>query len=253
MQNDLLLILSLLFAVSMLSMLSQKLRISYPIFLVIAGLIISLVPNVPHITLEPELVYIIFLPPLLYAAAWNTSWNEFWRYRRAISLLAFGLVIATSVFIAFAAHMMIPGFTLALGFLLGGIISPPDAVAATSVLQELKVPRRVVTILEGESLVNDASSLIVLSFALQAVKTGEFVLWKAVIDFFMVVIMGIVIGLAIAHIVYAIHKFLPTTPSIDTAISFITPYLMYITAEHFSFFWCACSSKRWTVSFFQVA
>lgn len=233
MQNNLLLILSLLFAVSMLSMLSQKLRISYPIFLVIAGLIISLVPNVPHITLEPELVYIIFLPPLLYAAAWNTSWNEFWRYRRAISLLAFGLVIATSVFIAFAAHLMIPGFTLALGFLLGGIISPPDAVAATSVLQELKVPRRVVTILEGESLVNDASSLIVLSFAVQAVKTGDFVLWKAVADFFVVVIMGIVIGLAIAHVVYAIHKFLPTTPSIDTAISFITPYLMYITAEHF--------------------
>jgi len=235
MQNNLLLILSLLFVVSMLSMLSKKLRISYPIFLVIAGLIISLIPDVPHITLEPELVYIIFLPPLLYAAAWNTSWNDFWHSRRAISLLAFGLVIATSLFIAFTAQLMIPGFTLALGFLLGGIISPPDAVAATSVLQDLKVPRRVVTILEGESLINDASSIIVLSFALAAVKTGEFVLWKAVGDFFLVVIMGIITGLVIAHIVYAIHRFLPTTPSIDTAISFIAPYLMYIVAEHFHY------------------
>ena len=129
--------------------------------------------------------------------------------------------------------MLIPNFSLALGFLLGGIISPPDAIAATSVLQKLKIPKRVVTILEGESLINDASSLIVFRFALTAVLTGRFVMWEAGIDFLMVVAVGILTGLIIAFMIYAIHRFLPTTSSIDTAITLIAPYLMYITAEHF--------------------
>jgi len=235
MENNLLLILALLFIISMLAMLSEKLKISYPIFLVIAGLLISLIPNIPRITLSPDIVFIIFLPPLLYAAAWNTSWRDFWFYKRAISLLAFGLVIFTASAVAYISHQMIPDFSLAMGFMLGGIISPPDAVAATSVLQGLKVPKRVVTILEGESLINDASSLIVFRFALFELMTGQFVLWNATIDFFKVTIMGIVIGLAIALVVYIIHRFLPTTPSIDTAISLVSPYLMYLTAEHFHF------------------
>ncbi len=130
-ESNVLLILSLLFVVSMLSMLSQKLRVSYPIFLVVAGLLISLIPGIPAVSLQPEVVFIIFLPPLLYSAAWNTSWNDFWANRRPIGLLSIGLVIFTSAAIAFTAHAMIPGFTLALGFLLGGIVSPPDAIAAT--------------------------------------------------------------------------------------------------------------------------
>jgi CPA1 family monovalent cation:H+ antiporter len=234
-QNNLLLIISLLFIVSMLAMLSNKLRISYPIFLVITGLLIGFIPGIPSITLDPDLVFIIFLPPLLYAAAWNTSWNDFWRFKRPITMLAFGLVVFTATAIAFISNAIIPGFTLGLGFLLGGIISPPDAIAATSVLQHLKVPKRVTAILEGESLINDASSLIVFRFALASILTGQFILWKAGVDFFVVSLIGIVIGLIIAHIVYVIHRFLPTTPSIDTAITLITPYLMYITAEHFHY------------------
>ncbi|HEY4061892.1 MAG TPA: Na+/H+ antiporter [Puia sp.] len=234
-QDNLLLIISLLFVVSMLAMLSDKLRISYPIFLVIAGLLISLVPGIPDITLEPDMVFVIFLPPLLYAAAWNTPWHSFWKFRRPISLLGFGLVIFTAIAVAIAAHLMIPGCSLALGFLIGGIVSPPDAIAATSVLQNLKIPKRVVTVLEGESLVNDAASLIVFRFAIVAVLTGKFVFWKAGVDFGLVVVMGIVTGLAIGHIVYAIHRWLPTTPSIDTAFTLISPYLMYITAEHFHY------------------
>jgi CPA1 family monovalent cation:H+ antiporter len=178
---------------------------------------------------------LIFLPPLLYAAAWNTSWVDFWSQKRPISLLSFGLVFFTSLAVAFVSHAIIPNFSLALGFLLGGIISPPDAVAATSVLQGLKIPKRVVTILEGESLVNDASSLIVFRFALAAILTGQFHLGDATKTFFIVAIMGILIGLSIANIVYAIHRFLPTTPVIDTAITLITPYIMYIAAEHFHF------------------
>jgi monovalent cation/hydrogen antiporter len=232
-ENNLLIIISLLFVVSMLAMISNKIKISYPVFLVIAGLIISLIPNIPRIALSPDLVFTIFLPPLLYAAAWNTSWKDFWSYRRPIGLLAFTLVIFTSCGVAYISHRIIPDFSLAMGFLLGGIISPPDAVAAASVLNGLPISRRVVTILEGESLLNDASSLIVFQFALSALITGQFVFLDATASFFRVVILGILIGLAIAHVVYAIHRFLPTTPSIDTAITLISPYLMYVAAEQF--------------------
>jgi monovalent cation/hydrogen antiporter len=234
-KDSLLLIVSLLFLISMLAMLSDKLRISYPIFLVLAGLGISLIPGVPQIRLDPNIVFVIFLPPLLYSAAWYTSWHDFWRMRRPIGLLGFGLVLLTAGAVAWFANWLIPDFSLALGFLLGGIISPPDAVAATSVLQNLRVPKPVVTILEGESLVNDAASLIVFRFALAAILTGKFLLWKAEVDFFLVIFMGILIGLVIAHIAYAIHRWLPTTSSIDTAITLISPYLMYIGAEHFHY------------------
>jgi CPA1 family monovalent cation:H+ antiporter len=177
--DNLLLIISLLLVVSMLAMLSEKLHISYPIFLVLAGLLISIVPGIPHVSMDPDMVFLVFLPPLLYEASWNTSWHEFFFFRRPIGLLAFGLVILTACVVAVISTAMIPGFTLALGFLLGGIISPPDAVAATSVLKGLKIPKTVVTILEGESLVNDASSLIVFRVALASILTGQFVLWKA--------------------------------------------------------------------------
>jgi len=234
-QEQLLVVISLLFGISMLTMLSQKLKISYPILLVISGLLISLIPGMPDITLAPDLVFLIFLPPLLYAAAWNTSWKDFWKLKRPISLLSIGLVFFTSATVAVVAHAIIPDFSLALGFLLGGIISPPDAVAATSVLQGLKVPKRVVTILEGESLVNDAASLIVFRFALAAIITGQFHLGEAAKNFALAAVMGIVIGVAIAFIVYQIHRFFPTTPAIDSAITLITPYIMYICAEHFHF------------------
>lgn len=234
-QDNILLVISLFFGIAFLVMLSEKLKISYPILLVISGLLISLVPGIPSISLHPDLVFLIFLPPLLYAAAWNTSWSDFWKMKRPISLLAFGLVIFTSAAVAFVSNAIIPDFPLAYGFLLGGIISPPDAVAATSVLQGLKVPKRVVTILEGESLVNDASSLIVFRFALAAIITGQFHLGEAAQNFALVVFMGIAIGLAIAYIVYLIHRFFPTTASIDAAITLITPYIMYVAAEHFHF------------------
>lgn len=234
-QDNLLIVISLLFGVSMLTMLSEKLRISYPIFLVIAGLLISFIPGIPHISLEPDWVFLLFLPPLLYFAAWNTSWKDFWYFKRPIGLLAIGLVVFTATAVAYLSNAMIPDFTLAMGFVLGGIISPPDAVAATSVLQGLKIPKRVVTILEGESLVNDASSLIVFRVALATVMTGQFVFWKAGVDFFVVAIMGVVIGVSIGYILYLVHKSFPTTSSIDTALTLIAPYLMYISAEHFHF------------------
>ena len=233
--DNILLILGLLFVMALLYMLSQKLSVSYPIFLVLGGLTIGFVPGMPRIALDPQIAFLIFLPPLLYEAAWFTSWYDFWKWKRPIALLAFGLVFLTSIAVAFFSSVLIPGFTLALGFLLGGIISPPDAVAAQSVLKGLKIPKRLTTILEGESLVNDASSLIVFRFAVAAVLTGQFVLQTAIIDFFVVSAMGIVIGIAVALVFYAIHKYLPTTPSVDTILTLMTPYIMYLTAEQFHF------------------
>ncbi|SHK08867.1 Na+/H+ antiporter [Hymenobacter psychrotolerans] len=235
MHEDVLLVLGLLFIMLLLVMLSQRLRISYPIFLVLGGLALSLVPGLPRIVIDHELIFLIFLPPLLYEAAWYTSWHDFWRWKRPIVLLAFGLVFFTSTIVAYVSRAMIPGFTLPLGFLLGGIISPPDAVAATSVLKGIKVPRRITTILEGESLINDASSLIVFRFALAAVVSGTFVWQQAVGTFLLVSSMGLVVGLAVAQLFYFIHRYLPTTPSINTALTFIAPYSMYLLAEEFHF------------------
>lgn len=235
MHHSILLVLGLLFSVFMLVMLAQRIKVAYPIFLVIAGLGISFIPGIPHVGLDPEIIFLIFLPPLLYEAAWYTSWTDFWKWKRPIALLAFGLVFFTSTIVAYFASSFIPGFTLALGFLLGGIISPPDAVAAATVLKGMGVPKRLMTILEGESLVNDASSLIVFKFALLAVITGTFSMQEATGQFFLVAGMGIVVGLVGAHIMYVIHRFLPTTPAIDAALTVMTPYILFLAAEQFHF------------------
>ncbi|QNF32184.1 Na+/H+ antiporter [Adhaeribacter swui] len=235
MQNTLFFYLALLLVILFLVMLARRLKVSYPIILVLGGLLLSFIPGLPGIEINPELIFLIFLPPLLYEAAWNTSWKEFWKWRRVIGSFAFLVVILTATVIAFISQALIPGFTLALGFLLGAIISPPDAVSATSVLKDVEVPKRVVSILEGESLLNDASSLIIFRFALTAVVSGSFVLHEAVTSFFVVIIMGTLTGLGVALVFYAIHRWLPTTPSMDTVLTFIAPYFMYITAERFHF------------------
>ncbi|MGN6416463.1 MAG: Na+/H+ antiporter [Pseudobacter sp.] len=235
MHYSLLLCIVLVLVVSMLVMLGQKLRISYPIFLVLGGLALSFIPGLPSVTIDPDLIFLIFLPPLLFEAAWLTSWKAFWKFRRVITMLAFGLVLITSSVVAVVSTALIPGFTLALGFLLGAIISPPDAVAATSVLKDINIPKPLTQILEGESLVNDASSLIVFRFALAAILTGTFTWQTAAVDFVLVTVMGIAIGLGIALIIYAMYRWLPTTTSIDIALSFVAPYLMYLAAESFHF------------------
>jgi CPA1 family monovalent cation:H+ antiporter len=231
MHHEILLVVALLFAVSVLASLGTALHIAQPLMLVLGGLVIALIPGLPFVQLAPDLVFLIFLPPLLYEAAWFTSWREFWRWKRSISMLALGLVLFTSVIVAVVTASVIPGFTLAIGFLLGGIVSPPDAVAATSVLKGLRIPKRATTILEGESLVNDASSLIVFRFALAAVVTGHFSAAEAVQQFFIAAGGGALLGVALAVAIYRLHRALPTTPSVDTALTLITPYVMYIAAE----------------------
>lgn len=232
-QENLLLILALFFAMAILYLLSQRLKISYPILLVIGGLGIGYIDSVPNIAVNPDLVFLIFLPPLLFEAAWYTSWNDFFKWRRSVLYLGFGLVLFTSLAIGYSTVYLIPGFTLALGFLLGGIISPPDAVAATSVLKGLNMPRRGLAILEGESLVNDAASLTVFRFALTTIITGQFVFQEAATNFMVLSVMGVVVGLVIAHILYFVLRYLAKSSNITTPITIIAPYLMYIVAEHF--------------------
>ncbi|THU32966.1 Na+/H+ antiporter [Niastella caeni] len=216
-------------------MFANRLRLAYPIVLVLGGLALSFTSTFSHITIDPELVFFIFLPPLLYEAAWQTSWKEFYKWRRVITSFAFPIVIITSCVIAYVSYATIPGFTLALGFLLGGIISPPDAISATTIMRQVKVHKELVSIIEGESLLNDASSLIVFRFALATVITGQFHFQEAIGSFFLVIIMGTLIGLAIGAIFFAIHHWLPTTPGIDIILTLVTPYCMYYAAEQFHF------------------
>lgn len=212
-------------------MLAKKLKIAYPILLVIAGLLISLIPGIPTIKIEPELIFIIFLPPLLYEAAFQVSWKELWKLRRIITSFAFVIVFLTAISVAFVANAYIPGISLALGFVLGGIVSPPDAVSAGAILKYVKIPKNYSTVLEGESLFNDASSLIIFRFALVAVATGQFIWQDAAISFVWMVIGGIGIGLALGFIFLKVHKTFPTEVNMDIILSLVAPYIMYIAAE----------------------
>lgn len=216
-------------------MLANKLKLAYPIILVLGGLMLSFVNIFSHITIDPELIFFIFLPPLLYEAAWQVSWKEFWKWRRVIMSFAFPIVILTSCVVAFTSYALIPGFTLALGFLLGGIVSPPDAISATTIMRQVKTSRIIVSIIEGESLLNDASSLIVFRFALAAVITGQFHFREAATSFFLVIVMGALIGIFIALIFYGIHRWLPVTPGIEIVLTLVAPYCMYYFAEHYHF------------------
>lgn len=226
---------AVLLSVMMLVMIGQKLRVAYPIFLVIAGLLISFIPEMPRIEINPDLVFLIFLPPILFEAAWFTSWQDFHKWRKQIFSMAFGLVFLTSIVVAYLSSSIIPGLTVAMGFLLGGVNSPPDAVAATSVLKHMKIPKKITSILEGESLINDASSLIVFKFALAAVISGQFILKDAVQDFFTMAIGGIVVGVAAGFLFGTLLKIIPSNSNIDTVITLIVPYVMYVGAEHFHF------------------
>lgn len=223
--------LSLIVVIVLLTMLATKIKVAYPVILVVAGLVISLIPGIPTLHIDPELIFFIFLPPLLYEAAWGVSWKEMWRWRRIITSFAFVVVFLTAMSVAFVANHFIPGFSLVLGFLLGGIVSPPDAVSAGAILKFVKLPRRMSSILEGESLLNDASSLIIFRFALIAVATGQFVWYDAALSFSWMLIGGVGIGLAIGWAFMKAHIYLPTDTNMDIILTIVTPYIMYLAAE----------------------
>lgn len=224
-------LLAMVAAIVLLEMWATKLKIAYPILLVIAGLLISFIPGLPMLKINPDLIFFIFLPPLLFEASWTISFKEMRKWWRIIGSFAFLVVFFTALSVAVVTNYLIPGFTLALGFLLGGIVSPPDAVSTGAITQFVKIPRSTSAILEGESLLNDASSLIIFRFALIAVGTGQFVWQDASLNFLWMIVGGTAIGLTLAWIFVQAHKWLPTDAPSDIALTIIEPYFMYWAAE----------------------
>ncbi len=222
-----------LFAITFLGVLSKKYNFPFPIVLVFSGIAISLIPGLPVIALDPNIIFLIFLPPLLYNAAWYTSWHDFKASIKPISYAAIGLVLLTTTLVAIAVHVMIPGIGWPLSFLIGAIVSPPDAVAAASVTKGLGLKPRLVAIIEGESLVNDASGLIAYKYALTAVAAGNFFLWDAGLNFLIVSVAGIGVGLLVAYTMYLIHKNFICDDTIDVVLTLLTPFASYLLAEHF--------------------
>lgn len=224
------LVLMLLLCAVALGWVARHFKFPYPIALVIGGALLGFVPHLPQFPFDPQLILILVLPPILYQAALLTSWNDFKANIRPISLLAIGLVIATTLAVGAALKLVVPDVPWAVAFVLGAIISPPDAVAATAILSRLNIPRRIVTVLEGESLVNDASGLVIYKFAVAAVLTGAFSLADASVQFVGVSVGGIAIGVVLALAFIAIHVRL-RDPFIEVLTSLIVPYVAYIAAE----------------------
>jgi Na+/H+ antiporter len=216
-----------------LTAIANKRKLPYPVLLVVAGLIIGVVPQLPNLALDPDVIFVIILPPLLYDAASRTSWHEFRTSIRPISALAITLVFFTTMAVAVTAHFLIPGFSWPLAFVLGAVVSPPDAVAASGIIKGLGLNQKVITILEGESLVNDASALIAYRYAVTAVTTGAFVFWEAGIQFLIVAGVGILIGVIIGYLFVLAHKKIENNPLVETSLTLLAPFVSYLAAEQF--------------------
>ena len=209
---------------------ARRLNFPYPIALVIGGAALGFLPDLPQFPFDPQFILVLVLPPILYQAALLTSWRDFRANIRPIGLLAVGLVIATTLAVGAALKFLVPDIPWAAAFVLGAIVSPPDAVAATAILTRLNVPRRVVTILEGESLVNDASGLVLYKFAVAAVLTGAFSLRDASVEFVGIAIACIVIGILVGRLFISIHRYLGDV-FIEVLMTLAVPYIAYILAE----------------------
>lgn len=231
MNNILPFLLAMIAAIVVINMWATKLKIAYPILLVVAGLLISFIPGLPTVRIDPDLIFFIFLPPLLFEAAWSISFKEMKKWWRIIGSFAFLVVFFTALSVALVTNYFIPGFTLAIGFLLGGIVSPPDAVSTGAIVKFVKIPKSTSAILEGESLLNDASSLIIFRFALLAVGSGQFIWQDASLSFLWMMVGGAGIGLLVGWLFVQAHKRLPTDAPSDIALTIIEPYLMYWIAE----------------------
>ncbi len=229
-QTEFILLLLLLFVVGF-GTLAERLKKPYPIVLVIGGLLLSLVPGLPRVSLDPDLIFLVMLPPLLFSAAFNTSWRDFRYNLTSILLLAFGLFAFTTLGVGVTAHWLIPGFDWRLGMVLGAVISPTDAIAATAIAKRLRLPDRIVDILEGESLVNDGSGLLALEFAVAMVVSGHVpsaaeAVWRLAY----LIAAGIVAGLVLGKVVYVFERWIDNAP-IEITASLVVPYLAYLGAE----------------------
>jgi Na+/H+ antiporter len=227
----LVLLLGLLFSVATVAGLARRLAVSYPIVLVIFGLVCSLLPRIPRVPLPPSVVFFVILPPLLYVAAWQTSWREFKYNLVSISSLAAFLVFFTAFGVAFAAKWWLPGFNWQLGFLLGAVVSPTDAVAATSIARKVGMPQRIVDLHEGESLLNDATGLLALQFGVEMVVQGTTpTVGRGILVFAWLTLGGLLVGLGIGWVVTWLERWVDDGP-VEIALSLIVPYAAYMMGQ----------------------
>ena len=211
-------------------MLVPKVRVPYPILLVVGGLALGFMPGMPDLELPPDLVLVGVLPPLLYGTAFFTSLRDLRANWRPVGMLAVGLVLLTMVIVAVVAHAVVPDLPWSSAFVLGAIVSPTDPIAATAIMERLGAPRRIVNIIEGESLINDGTALVAYRFAVAAVVTGSFSLVEAGFEFVLNVIGGIAVGLAVGWLVRKVRRRLDFPPA-EITISLLTGYFAYIPAE----------------------
>jgi CPA1 family monovalent cation:H+ antiporter len=228
--EDSLVLAAILVAVALLLIIAQLVRIPYPILLVVGGLGLSFVPGIPEIQLPPDLVLIAVLPPLLYGTAFFTSLRDLRENAGAISLLAVGLVLTTMLVVAAVAHFLIPDLSWDGAFVLGAVVSPTDPTAASAIAERLGLPRRIVALIEGESLVNDGTALVAYKFAVVAVVTGTFSLADAAGDFVLKVVGGIAIGLGIGFLIRQVRLRLDDPP-LEITISLLSGFFAYLPAQ----------------------
>ncbi|SDS56328.1 sodium/proton antiporter, CPA1 family [Mucilaginibacter mallensis] len=214
-----------------LSAMADKIKLPYPILLIVAGIAIGFIPQLPNIVLNPEIIFLIFLPPLLYDAAFNISFNEFKTNINTISTLAITLVFITATGIAVFSHYFIPGMSWPLSFVLGAILSATDSVAAMSITKGLGLQHKTITILEGESLVNDASALIAYRFAVAAVTGAAFIWWKASLQFFILMGGGALVGWVMGNLLTYIINKVKDNHMVTISFLLLMPFVTYLIAE----------------------
>ncbi|MFL5951779.1 MAG: cation:proton antiporter, partial [Gaiellaceae bacterium] len=231
--HDQLILLALLAVLAALLIAAPKLRIPYPIFLVLGGLVLGFVPGMPTITLPPEVVLVAVLPPLLYLSAYRTSLSDLRTNARAIFILAIGLVAATTVVVALVAHAWVDHMSWSVAFALGAIVAPTDPIAATAIMRRLGVPRRLVSIIESESLVNDGTALVLFRVAVVAAVTGQFSFWDVSWRFVWAVGGGVGIGLVVGFLVAETRRRVDNPP-VEVTLSLMTGYFAFIPAAALS-------------------
>jgi len=213
-----------------LSAVAEKFKFPYPILLIVAGIAVGFSPSLHKIEINPEIIFLIFLPPLLYDAAFNISFKDFKTHINTISTLAITLVFLTTLGIAVVARYLVPGMTWPLAFVLGAILSATDAVAAMSITKGLGLSHKTNTILEGESLINDASALVAYRFAVAAVSGTAFVFWQASLDFVILLAGGVVVGTVMSRLIFLL-KFIKQSSVTIISFLMLLPFITYLVAE----------------------
>jgi len=233
--SEALLLITFLAAVAVLAVAAKRLKIPFPVAFVFGGIVLGFSRHLPRPHVDPDLIMLVVIPPLLYGAAWNTDWLEFKGNIRPIALHAVGLVIVTMAAVAAVVHFTVPEFTWPIAFVLGAIVSPPDAVAAEAIFERIAIPRRIAAIVSGECLVNDATALVLYRYALAAAATGAFALARAGVSFVIVAVGGVLIGVAVAFVLEGVLRFWQRRGFGDSMIAsvvfLLAPFAAYVPAE----------------------